>query len=506
MALLEQVTGPSRGDVAWLLDERLFVSANPTEGLCLSSQPGTQAPLAELRKDEGTYRLEVSAEQSVWVNGRPVHSAVLRDGDTIEFGETGPMARLRLLPSRHPISRSIDNMIGDMTAYLKSSRKPLGPRVSRAVENFGRQFAHETTVAFRITVIVALIVLSTVAVLQYRSTSDLRESFRQEADVVEQVAAELARTRREALQPGDLTALRDDFDRKVSASLERLDALETETGAIPRVIARSFRSIAFLQGAYGLRDVESGAMLRHVLGPDGLPILLPTGQPLLSMQGNGGIAEVQMTGTGFLIDDSGTLVTNRHVARPWESRMGSGDQAKGPLEPVLLRFIGYLPEVAGPMEIEVLKISDDADLAILRLTNPPPDLTGLHLAPNAPASGDDVILMGYPTGLRSLLAQSGQVFLDDLSQAKDVDFWSVARRLSAAGLIIPLASRGIVGKVTPDAIVYDAETTHGGSGGPVLNRDGNVVAINAAILPEFGGSNLGIPVEWLRQLERQRTN
>ncbi|MEL6487827.1 MAG: serine protease, partial [Pseudomonadota bacterium] len=240
--------------------------------------------------------------------------------------------------------------------------------------------------------------------------------------------------------------------------------------------------------------------------PDGLPILLPTGQPLLSMQGNGGVAEVQMTGTGFLIDDIGTLVTNRHVARPWESRMGSGDEAKGPLEPVLLRFIGYLREVAGPMEIEVLKISDDADLAILRLTNSPPDLTGLPLAPNAPASGDDVILMGYPTGLRSLLAQSGQVFLDDLSQAKDVDFWSVARRLSAAGLIIPLASRGIVGKVTPDAIVYDAETTHGGSGGPVLNRDGNVVAINAAILPEFGGSNLGIPVEWLQQLEGQRTN
>ena len=44
-------------------------------------------------------------------------------------------------------------------------------------------------------------------------------------------------------------------------------------------------------------------------------------------------------------------------------------------------------------------------------------------------------------------------------------------------------------------MVYDAETAQGGSGGPVLGLDGRVVAINAAILPEFSGSNLGVPVE-----------
>jgi S1-C subfamily serine protease len=48
--------------------------------------------------------------------------------------------------------------------------------------------------------------------------------------------------------------------------------------------------------------------------------------------------------------------------------------------------------------------------------------------------------------------------------------------------------------------VYDAETTHGGSGGPVLDINGSVVAVNAAILPEYGGSNLGVPVARLRAL------
>ncbi|MEE8265386.1 MAG: hypothetical protein V3R62_03500, partial [Acidiferrobacterales bacterium] len=80
------------------------------------------------------------------------------------------------------------------------------------------------------------------------------------------------------------------------------------------------------------------------------------------------------------------------------------------------------------------------------------------------------------------------------------DFWAVAARLSEEQFIRPLASRGIVGQVTRATVVYDAETTHGGSGGPVLDINGDVIAVNAAIIPEYGGSNLGVPAEYARRL------
>ncbi len=99
-----------------------------------------------------------------------------------------------------------------------------------------------------------------------------------------------------------------------------------------------------------------------------------------------------------------------------------------------------------------------------------------------------------------MLAQSGEDFIEELQKTENTEFWCVAARLAEKGYIVPLASRGIVGQASLATIVYDAETTLGGSGGPVLDVDGSVVAVNAAILPEYGGSNLGVPVAKVLEL------
>lgn len=114
--------------------------------------------------------------------------------------------------------------------------------------------------------------------------------------------------------------------------------------------------------------------------------------------------------------------------------------------------------------------------------------------------GNEVIVLGYPLGIRALMARTGQAFLQQLMEEGDMDFWTAAERLSAEGYVAPLASRGIIGQVTGQAVVYDAQTTHGGSGGPVLSTAGEVVAINSAVLPEFAGSNLGVPSRHARRL------
>ena len=51
-----------------------------------------------------------------------------------------------------------------------------------------------------------------------------------------------------------------------------------------------------------------------------------------------------------------------------------------------------------------------------------------------------------------------------------------------------------------DKIVYDAATTSGGSGGPLFNRDGKVIGVNFAVLNNFGGSNLAVPIRYADEL------
>ena len=121
----------------------------------------------------------------------------------------------------------------------------------------------------------------------------------------------------------------------------------------------------------------------------------------------------------------------------------------------------------------------------------------LSTEPSGP--GDEILVLGYPAGINALLARSGSVFVDSILRSRP-DFWKVVEHLSASDLIHPLASRGIVGQVTPASVVYDAETTRGGSGGPVLSLKGEVVAVTYGVLEGFGGSNLGVPVEEVRRL------
>ncbi len=57
-----------------------------------------------------------------------------------------------------------------------------------------------------------------------------------------------------------------------------------------------------------------------------------------------------------------------------------------------------------------------------------------------------------------------------------------------------------MGDVLPDKIVYDAQTTSGGSGGPLLDRNGGVIGVTFAIVRGFGGSNFGVPIRYATPL------
>jgi serine protease Do len=303
-----------------------------------------------------------------------------------------------------------------------------------------------------------------------------------------------------ALQRGELIALRDELGKELSETGERVRALEAgSAAAVSRVIAGAAASVVYLQGGYGFEDRATRRLLRMAVDKNGQVLHLSDGRPQLTLDGAGPPARTGFSGTAFVVDTQGLLLTNRHVVRPWEDESAlPALQAMG-LEPVILELRGYLPGASEPVDVAFVRASEAQDVALLRaqaIASTPP----LRLSSQPTQPGDTAIMLGYPTGLRALVARASDDFVKELRQRSTVSPEELARELARAGMVQPLASRGIVGQVAPDAIVYDAQTTSGGSGAPVLNLAGDVIAINRATLPEFGGSNLGVPVRHALEL------
>lgn len=501
---LEHLTGPARGTLAWLSGPVLVVTLSGNRMLRLSrTEPSdtSRKVLARFQIADGSYRVTAAEEpSSIWVNGNRVESRVLRHGDMVEFGDHGPLSRFCVYEENWRGRKMPADILRDVVTYLRVSRQPFGMRLFRAATAMLRRLSRETTILFRLVTVLAVVGLVVVAYQQSRLNDLLQTEIERGASRMDDFAGILSRAREEALTPADLESLQQELSRQLSSNVERLETLEQRSEANARVIAQSMPSVVFVQGGYGYRDTDSGRMMRHVVDNLGRPLISPMGQPMLSLDGEGPVAERQYTGTAFLVGEEGAMVTNRHVALPWEGDGNMEALEREGLEPVMTKSLAYAPGSSHAYDVELVRASDDADLAVMRLIAPGERMAGLVFADALPVPGNEIIVMGYPTGLRSMLAQSGGDFIEELQEAADTGFWSVAARLAEGGYIAPLSSRGIVSQATPATIVYDAETTHGGSGGPVLDTNGRVIAVNAAILPEYGGSNLGIPIDKVRSL------
>jgi putative serine protease PepD len=241
--------------------------------------------------------------------------------------------------------------------------------------------------------------------------------------------------------------------------------------------------VALLAGAYAVGNGSSD-------GGPGAPAALPSvsSQPLKPRPGqtragaiyaaaSPGVVSIRTgggSGTGFLVQDDTTVVTNAHVV----------DTANS----VTVRFGTEGRDITGT----VLGSDPSSDLAVVRLPagSAPAGAKPLKLADSRTARvGDDVVAIGNPFGL-------------DRTATEGI--------VSALGRHIQAPN----GFGIDDAIQTDAPINPGNSGGPLLDDGGRVIGVNSQI--ETGGTsqgNLGIgfavPSNTVRQvvpvLERGRT-
>ena len=322
------------------------------------------------------------------------------------------------------------------------------------------------------------------------SSDATRESLKAQSEEIRQKIAADGGTDSESLK------------RQFQETQNRLRRLENE-GRVAETIVHTFGpSICLLHVVVEFRDKESGQLILISADATGKAQVDDKGMVSLGTEGTGPPLQLDIFGTGFLVARDGRLLTNHHVAEPW---WGNEE-----LKPLLDRgasafaasYTAYFPGSSQGIAAKLERTSLDADLATLKLQTPAPPHTAVLEVDDrreASVSGDPVVLIGYPTGIEGILARAGNdISHKVVENAHEVT--QIVSQMAAQNLIRPTTTQGHIGDVLKDKIVYDAATTSGGSGAPLFNRNGKVIGVNFAMLNDFGGSNLAVPVRYADEL------
>jgi len=290
---------------------------------------------------------------------------------------------------------------------------------------------------------------------------------------------------------------------QLAAVESRLQKIETDGKFAERIIQTYEPSVCLIHVVLAFREHNTGLRLRYAgVTSSGEPATDEHSNPLVGLTGDGPEVHLDVFGTGFLVSDAGQILTNHHVAEPWWQNEDLKEMLNQGVEPVIAEMTAYFPGIANGIPVNTEKISSGADVAVVK-----GNISGLGIKQVALAdgrrsvvSGGPVVLLGYPTALDAILARAGAETLQSIANATKGDPKQVMEELARRNLIRPITTQGHIGDVLPDKIVYDAQTTSGGSGGPLFNGEGKVIGINFAMVREFGGSNFAIPVGYGKSL------
>ncbi|MBK8099819.1 MAG: trypsin-like peptidase domain-containing protein [Planctomycetes bacterium] len=456
-AQLLHLSGPLRGRTVTHSDPRLTIGSDPACDVSLSHAQVLQKH-AEIEWVEGECQFHLRRRDgAVFVNGDEVDEVILQEDDLVEIGENGPRIRFRIWWPPGASCKVVRRMLQDAREVAKESGAVAGTKA--LTRDLLTQATPTLKIGFPILVLALALPIGWLA-----GWLGGRPSLEQAT-----TAAAVARA--------EIEALRQEHEKHRA----EIALLRRGSETVRRIQDHWIRGVCLIHG-----------MLK-VQMPDGTELEDRDGTPL----------RPEYTGTGFLASAAGWVVTNRHVVTPWEEMK--------PLQPLLdigakvsfFRITATFPGLQ-PIEVDPATIrrrSDKLDVAVFLI--PPPLLPDVPVLPLHRGPLDDperrAIVVGYPAGLVGLLAKADSALADQL-RAEDAPMTTVIERLAGQSMVAPMVTQGLLGNSNPTVLVYDAETTHGGSGGPVFAADGTVIGVNYAILPDFSAANYGVPIQFALEL------
>jgi len=288
---------------------------------------------------------------------------------------------------------------------------------------------------------------------------------------------------------------RSDLDNRLKQTDSRIGKLENESRIAQEIVRDYSNSVCLIYAIVGFHERKSGARLKFAgIDANGNPLVDDRGNVIVTTEGGTRPVYLHVFGSGFLVDTAGHILTNHHVLQPWWHNAQAIPVPIDTFEPTIVSMWAYFPGNETPLPVRVRSLSEDFDLGLASVDLPESHPRPVTIDQLAAISGSPVILIGYPTGVEGILARLDEPTLKRIAQAVGNNTEGLVQELARRKLIRPLVTQGHLGVVGPDRLVYDAQTTSGGSGGPVFSASGKVIGVNFAILSGFSGSNFAVPI------------
>ncbi len=502
------LSGTEKGKTRIFKQDQVTIGTDETFDLTVVPQDGGELPvglLAEVYSDDNDEHFLVPRYKGdffeISVNGEKPDPAAegceLQDGDTIQFGRGLSSASIlfQVMPENFSTASLIrqSNKVLEpaqptqpvhpltATLFVKELSASLWAEVPRKAKVIG-------LLGFASLLVAAAVIIFMNFLILHRNTSRIEAINKKAED-------EAARRNQDQ-----------EIIKKQQDEIQRLrDLTENSRQFTQRISERYSPGVCLIVGRYTFAEKGTGKLLRYESadGANATPVD-KSGNLLASVDGLGPPVQIDYTGTGFLVRQ-GVLATNRHIVRPWESdtiaqlilRQGGG------FRPQLDHLVAFFPAIKKPFDLKEVMASSQYDVALCGFEQGDAALPEIPLNTEDPRTlvGEPVVLLGYPTGVDGLLQRiNDEGARRDILRTHGASAEDVAVGLAGRGLVRPLTTTGNVTDALPGRLVHSAQTTEGGSGSPIFDRDGKVIAINSAILTtadggqSFGGSNFGVPI------------
>jgi S1-C subfamily serine protease len=462
-----------------------------------------ESVILTLRRQENAYRITtIDPMVGVTRDGEAVAiGEALSDGDTFYFGETGIRLRPFALTEPDDITESLRLGV-TVLANARPSRLTTAIEAGAAGLSKGRRSMPRTDVALvfvkqllrelvaeiprRVLYTIAGVIAFVLLTIIYFNTLGFLEG-RRNNRAINELQQTMVATR------GEIDKLRESLREARNEASDIRSSL-----SLPEKIVNSYgQGVCLIYGTYVFVDPRVGggdeikfkepSGTENPIGPDGAINL--------SVDGNGRVYEVEFMGTGFLAS-KGFVLTNRHVIQAWdEDDIASLIMNRG-FRPRLKELLAYFPQTPQPFKLTPVKVSSDQDVALCSFDQGASELLPLPLdeTSDGVASGQSVVLLGYPAGLEGLIARTNNISKANRRLYGNLSYRTQLNELAASSKIRPQSTQGHISDVSPQ-LVYDARTDEGGSGGPVFGANGKVIGINQAILMSSQSTaSFGVPI------------